>query len=74
MPFVEELCREALDRVELTKKITLEHTPERFQPYVKDMMITQMYEEVSDITRLLVEENWLVQWTGMNPTNIIYTK
>lgn len=74
MPFVEELFHEALDRVELTKKITLEHTPERFQPYVKDMIIMPMYVEVSDITRMLVEENWLVQWTGMNPTNLIITK
>lgn len=73
-PFARKLCQEALDRVELTKKITLEHTPERFQPYVKDMMLTQMEEEVGEITRMLVEENWLVQWTGMNPTNLIITK
>lgn len=72
--FVEELYHEALNRVELTQKITLEHTPERFQPYVKDMMIMPMFEEISDITRMLVEENWLVQWTGMNPTNLIITK
>lgn len=73
-PLAQELFKEALDRVEITKKITREHTPERFQQYVEDMIGTQMGEEMSDITRLLVEDSWLVPWTGMNPTNIIITK
>lgn len=74
-PLAQELFRKALDRVELTKKITHEHTPERFQRYVDDMMILPMNEEMSDITRLLVEDGWIVPWaTGMNPTNIIITK
>ncbi|MGN1340087.1 MAG: hypothetical protein ACI4WS_07330 [Oscillospiraceae bacterium] len=74
-PFAHELFCKALDRVELTKKITQEHTPERFQRCVDDMMISPMKEEMSDITRLLIEEGWIVPWTaGMNPTNIIITK
>lgn len=73
-PLAQEIFREALDRVEITKKITQEHTPERFQPCIRDMIGTQMGEEMSDITRLLVEDSWLVPWTGMNPTNIIVTK
>lgn len=73
-PLVQELYLKALDRIEITKKITCEHTPERFQSLVNGMIITQMYEEISDITRLLVEDSWVVPWTGMNPTNIIYTK
>ena len=72
-PFVDQLVQSALDRVEITKKVTLEHTPERFQQYVGDMMICPMYEEISSITRLLVEDNWIVPWSGMNPTNIILT-
>jgi len=70
-PLTQELYQAAMDRVELTKQITYEHTPDRFHPYVKDMMLTQMEEEVGDITRILVEENWIVRWTGMNPTNLI---
>ena len=73
-PLAQELFLEALDRVEITKKITMEHTPERFQPCLGDMTGIQMGEEMSDITRLLVEDSWLVSWTGMNPTNIIITK
>lgn len=73
-PLAQELFQKALDRVELTKKITHEHTPERFLPHMDDMIGTQMGEEMSDITRLLVEDSWLVPWTGMNPTNIIVTK
>lgn len=74
-PFAHELFRKALDRLELTKKITHEHTPERFLRYIDDMMILPMNEEMSGITRLLVEDGWLVPWTtGMNPTNIIITK
>lgn len=70
-PFAQEMYLAAMDRVEITKQITYEHTPERFHPYVKDMMLTQMEEEVSDITRILVEDNWIVRWTGFNPTNLI---
>lgn len=70
-PITQELFQGALDRLEITKKITIEHTPKRFQPYIADMMDIPMFEEVSDITGLLVEDNWLVQWSGMNPTNII---
>lgn len=73
-PLVQELFRVALDRVGITKKITQEHTPERFRQLVEDMTSTQMGEEMSDITRLLVEDSWLVPWTGMNPTNVIITK
>jgi len=73
-PFAQELFNLALDRVELTRNITNEHTPERFQPYAEAMIVSPMYEEISDITRLLVEDNWLVPWTGMNPTNLIFTK
>ncbi len=73
-PFAQELFNSALDRVELTRNITNEHTPERFQPYTDAMIVSPMYEEISDITRLLVEDNWLVPWTGMNPTNFIFTK
>lgn len=73
-PIAQELFLGALDRVEITKKTTHEHTPERFQSYVDDMIGTQMGEEMSDITRLLVEDSWLVPWTGMNPTNVIITK
>ena len=73
-PLVQELFLGALERVEITKRIAHEHTPERFQSYVEDMIGTQMGEEMSDITRLLVEDNWLVPWTGMNPTNVIITK
>lgn len=72
-PLAQELFTAALDRVGLTEKITREHTPERFQQYV-DMIGTHMGEEMSDITRLLVEDSWLVPWTGMDPTNIIITK
>ncbi|MCH5193580.1 MAG: sigma-70 family RNA polymerase sigma factor [Oscillospiraceae bacterium] len=72
-PLAQELFLGALDRADLTKKITSEHTPERFQPYLEKTG-TQMGEEMSDITRLLVEDSWLVPWTGMNPTNIIITK
>lgn len=70
-PLTQAMYLAAMDRVPLTEKITYEHTPERFQPYVKDMMLTQMEEEVSDITRILVEDNWVVRWTGINPTNLI---
>lgn len=73
-PIVQELFKDAIDRVELTKKITGEHTPERFQSYADNMIGTQLFEEISDITRLLVEDSWLVPWTGMNPTNLIFTK
>ncbi|MBO5449726.1 MAG: sigma-70 family RNA polymerase sigma factor [Ruminococcus sp.] len=73
-PFAQELFNSALDRVELTRNITNEHTPERFQPYAEAMIVSPMYEEISDMTRLLVEDNWLVPWTGMNPTNLIFTK
>lgn len=74
-PFMqEEIYSKALERVELTRKITREHTPDRFQQYADDMILLSMGEEMSDLTRLLVEDGWLVQWTGMNPTNIIYTK
>ena len=73
-PLVQELFLGALDRVGITEKITREHTPERFQSYVEAMIGTQMGEEMSDITRLLVEDSWLVPWTGMNPTNVIITK
>ena len=70
-PLARELFRGALDRVGPTEKITREHTPERFQEYVGDMIATPMGEEMSDITRLLVEDCQLVPWTGINPTNII---
>ena len=73
-PLAQELFLGALDRVEITEKITQEHTPERFRSYVKDMIGIQMGEEMSDITRLLVEDSWLVPWTGMNPTNVIVTE
>lgn len=73
-PLAHGLFKGALGRVETTKKITSEHTPERFQQHLGDMIGTQMGEEMSDITRLLVEDSWLVPWTGMNPTNIIVTK
>lgn len=73
-PLVRELFNGALDRVAVTERITQEHMPERFQSYVKDMIGMQMGEEMSDITRLLVEDSWLVPWTGINPTNIIITK
>ncbi|MBQ8922133.1 MAG: sigma-70 family RNA polymerase sigma factor [Oscillospiraceae bacterium] len=71
-PVAQELLSGALGRTELTRQITEEHLPERFRPYVKDMIITQMFEEVSDITRLLAESDWLVPWSGMNPTNLIF--
>ena len=35
------------------------------------MIVSPMYDEMSDLMRILVEENWLVPWTGMNPTNQI---
>ena len=73
-PLAQELFLGALDRVKITKKITQEHTPQRFQPYVEDMIGTQMGEEMSAITRLLAQDSWLVPWTGMNPTNVIITK
>ncbi len=73
-PLVQELFSKALDRVEITQTITREHIPERFQSLVNGMIITQMYEEISDITRLLAEDSWVVPWTGMNPTNLIITK
>lgn len=73
-PLAEQLYKDAMERLEITKRITEEHTPERFKAYVSDMIGTQMGEEMSDITRLLVEDSWLVPWTGMNPTNIIVTK
>ena len=72
-PLAQELFRGVLDRVGVTEKITQEHTPQRFQPYIRDMIGIQMGEEMSDITRLLVQDSWLVPWTGMNPTNIIVT-
>ena len=73
-PFMQELIQGAMDRVGLTEKVTLEHTPERITPYIKDMMNVPMYEEISDITRLLVEDSWLIPWTGMDATDIIVTK
>ena len=41
---------------------------------VKNILLPYMWEEIDDITRLLIEENWVVKWSGMNATNYIVLK
>lgn len=73
-PLSAELFEEAADRVEMTRRMTLDHTPERFRQYVRDIVSLSMGEEISCITRLLAEDSRLIPWTGMNATDIIVTK
>ena len=70
-PICQRMYESAMSRLEMTRDLTREYIPERFARYAKDMIVSPMYDEMSDLMRILVEENWLVPWTGMNPTNQI---
>lgn len=74
-PFAQKLCEQAKGRLASAKQATAEHLPERFIKYIDDMAMMYMYDEVGVITRLLIEEGWLVPCTeGMDPANIIVTE
>lgn len=66
---------QAKGRLASAKQATAEHLPERFIKYIDYMAMMYMYDEVGVITRLLIEEGWLVPCTeGMDPANVIVTE
>ncbi len=60
-----------------TRKLLIvkEHIPERFEKLLDAMKMTCMYDEMSEIIRILCESGWLLPYkSGIHPTTVIYLK
>ncbi len=73
VPAAQEICSQALARLDGIKYIMAEHTPEHLRDYAEKIAPGEMTPEVCDVIRELCESGWLLPLTkGMLATTVMF--
>ena len=74
VPAAQEICRQALVRLDGIKRIMAEHTPEHLRAYAEIIAPGEITPEICDVMRELCESGWLLPLTkGMLATTVMFT-
>lgn len=73
VPVAQEICSQALARLDGIKRIIAEHTPEHLKDYAEKIAPGEISPEICDVMRELCESGWLLPMTkGMLATTVMY--
>lgn len=73
VPVAQEICGQALDRLDGIKRIMAEHTPNHLLDYAEKIAPGEILSEASEIMRELCESGWLIPLTrGMLATTVMF--
>ena len=73
VPAAQEICSQAIVRLDGIKRIMAEHTPDHLLDYAEKVAPGEMLREVSDVMRELCESGWLLPLTrGMLATTVMF--
>lgn len=73
VPVAQEICSQALARLDGIKHIMAEHTPKHLHDYAEKIAPGEMTPEICDVMRELCESGWLIPLTkGMLATMVMF--
>ena len=73
VPVTQEICSQALVRLDEIKRIMAEHTPNHLLDYAEKVAPGEILVEPSDVMRALCESGWLLPLTrGMLATTVMF--